>query len=168
MTPIVDLFGKALERISEHGISKKDIENFEDYFPFVSGKNHLFNMLVLPIRKSLQEGAKNGDMLANSYEIVAKGLVLLTKALKQVNCDDIRAVNENGKMELNASRRERMAQYLLEVITKASDVKQKKDSGSFGFIDKNKQFISDSVEMEKGEDEETKRDVFLVKISLPS
>ena len=65
-------------------------------------------------------------------------------------------------------RSQSFVQHLLEVITKASDVKQKKDSGSFGFIDRNKQFISDSVEMEKGEDEETKRDVFLVKISLPS
>lgn len=160
-------FVKAMERVRGKTLSKFDCKTFEEYFPLASGKNHLFNMLVLPIRKRLQEGARDPEELAEAYDAVVKGFVLLTKALKQVGCDEMRAVNDEGRMELNEARRAQMAQRLSAVVSEASDVKKDERSHTVAFVNKKQATIRCGVKMRMGKDEE-KRDVLFVSIARES
>jgi hypothetical protein len=163
-----DYYSRALERIEAADLGADDVKTFEEYFPLVSGKNHLFNMLVLPVRAQLRQGVKMADELAESYQSVVQGFVLLTRAVKMVQCDDVRAVNAEGRMELNEGKRTRMAQQLWKVLDQTRSVSLAENGQVVNFVGKDQMIIDHCVEMTKAKDEETGKDVLLVRISPDS
>lgn len=160
-----DLFQEALGRLQDRGVGEDDIRVFKDSFALLSGKNHLFNMLVWPVRECLKTGGKD---LPKAYDRVAKGFMLLTKAATELGLDDLRAVNKSGKMELSGEKREVMAKLLAEVLARACDVRKKRGDDSVVFINKSKRAVPSPVEMVRGIDKETKKGVLLVKIPVSS
>jgi hypothetical protein len=111
-------------------------------------------MLVRPVR--------NGD----GYKNTVKGLVLLTKAAVEVKVKEIRAVNRAGVMELDANQREKMAELLVQAVSRASSVKGKGTKA--WFVDNTGQRIKrTNVKMSKHVAGRDSTEFLMVKIEIP-
>ena len=160
----MEQFKQALEAITPSLISEADKVLFEDYFPLISGKNHLFNILIHPIREAYKFNHKRPVDIFESYKKVAKGFVFLTKALSLLNCTDIRAVNAKGTMEFSSSNRDKMACELAKTIDLATDVRLLNGHVVFSFTD---EFTKKAdITFILSSDSVTQQDVLLLKICL--
>lgn len=149
-----DKFKKCFKELAEKDeISKNDLDIFPKHFYCISGANHIFNMLVHPVRNN------------ERYRDTVKGLVLLTKAAVELKVEEIRAVNKGGVMELDANRRERMAEILMQEVSCASSVMVTEKRA--WFVDsRGRKIKSNNVEMLKYEEEGDGSKFLMVKIML--